>query len=399
MSEPIPHAGKAHQRERADLLRRLERASGTFSTAALTRMERTLPWFAGLPAETRSWIGLIAQAGVRGFLDWYRDPDSAAEVPREVFALAPRELARAVTLRQTVDMIRVTVDVVEEHVAQFGTSTEATALSEAVIRYSRDIAFAAAHVYAAAAEQRGAWDARLEALVVDALIRDETGDALQSRAAALGWTTPATVTVITGSAPNGDRETANAVTHVHRAATSSGLDVLAGVHGTTLVVVLGRAENPEKSAELLEAEFGPGPIVVGPTVPDLLAAPRSARAALAGHRVAASLPEAARIVSADELMPERALDGDPDARRYLVEQVYRPLAEAEGGLLDTLGAYLDNGHALEATARSLFVHANTVRYRLKRVTELCGYSATTPRGAFALHIAVVLGRLTEAREL
>jgi DNA-binding PucR family transcriptional regulator len=41
----------------------------------------------------------------------------------------------------------------------------------------------------------------------------------------------------------------------------------------------------------------------------------------------------------------------------------------------------------------LFVHPNTVRYRLRRTTDLTGYAATDARGAFALHIALVLGRL------
>ena len=44
--------------------------------------------------------------------------------------------------------------------------------------YAREIAFSAAQVYARTAEARGAWDARLEALVVDSLVR---GEAARSR--------------------------------------------------------------------------------------------------------------------------------------------------------------------------------------------------------------------------
>jgi hypothetical protein len=356
-------------------------------------MEQTLPWFATLPAETRSWIGLVAQAGVTAFMDWYRAPEGTPEIPREVFGAAPRELARAVTLRQSIDMIRVTVDVLEEHIAQLADTGEEGALRDAVVRYSRDVAFAAAQVYAAAAEQRGAWDARLEALVVDALLRDEVDDTLHSRAAALGWATPAVVAVLAGARPPGDREPATIVTHVHRAASSAGLHVLGGVQGDRLVVVMGGASTPESAAAALEAEFGPGPIVLGPSGPDLLAAGRSARAALAGQRVAAAWPGAPRIVHADELLPERALDGDENARAYLDEQVYRPLVAAGGDLLDTLAAYLEHGGSLEATARGLYVHANTVRYRLKRVADLTGYAAATPRDGFTLQIALALGRL------
>jgi DNA-binding PucR family transcriptional regulator len=41
----------------------------------------------------------------------------------------------------------------------------------------------------------------------------------------------------------------------------------------------------------------------------------------------------------------------------------------------------------------LFVHANTVRYRLRRIHEVTGYSPTDPRDAFALRLAITLGRL------
>ncbi|WP_370037478.1 helix-turn-helix domain-containing protein [Nocardioides sp.] len=47
---------------------------------------------------------------------------------------------------------------------------------------------------------------------------------------------------------------------------------------------------------------------------------------------------------------------------------------------------------MEAAARTLFVHANTVRYRLRRITELTGHDPTTPRGGLALQLALILGR-------
>jgi DNA-binding PucR family transcriptional regulator len=98
-------------------------------------------------------------------------------------------------------------------------------------------------------------------------------------------------------------------------------------------------------------------------------------------------------VIAAALLPERALAGDPDARSQLVETVYRPLVEAGDVLLETVAAFLDAGGALEATARALFVHANTVRYRLRQVAEVCGEVPTEARGALTLRVALVLGRL------
>jgi DNA-binding PucR family transcriptional regulator len=97
-------------------------------------------------------------------------------------------------------------------------------------------------------------------------------------------------------------------------------------------------------------------------------------------------------VPAEDLLPERALDGDRDARSFLVEEVYEPMRAAGAPLLDTLTTYLEQGSSLEATARQMFVHPNTVRYRLRRVMELTGLSPTDGRAAFTLRISLVLGR-------
>ena len=56
-------------------------------------------------------------------------------------------------------------------------------------------------------------------------------------------------------------------------------------------------------------------------------------------------------------------------------------------------AFLATGGVLESTARALFVHPNTVRYRLRRVGEITGLSPTVAREAFTLHIALTIGRL------
>ena len=73
--------------------------------------------------------------------------------------------------------------------------------------------------------------------------------------------------------------------------------------------------------------------------------------------------------------------------------IYDPLLAAGGGLLETLVTFLDHGLSVEAAARALFVHANTVRYRLRRIHEVTGYSPTDPRDAYALRLALTLGRL------
>lgn len=384
-------------RSKEETLAWLRTISGELATLTIKRLEETLPWYSDMPPGRRSAVGLVAQNGITSFISWYDDPTTTPWIASDVFGGAPRELLRSVTLQQTLQLIRVTVEVTEERVKNDGDH-----LREAILLYSREIAFAAADVYARAAEARGLWDARLEALVVDSILSGEYDDELPSRIAALGWQGRGEVCVVVGRAPRHLE-----VDHLRRTARHMHADVLIGVQGSRLVVVIGRAEPIEDEEESsaaenfidiatnLSADFGEGHIVVGPEVPSLVDAVSSARAALAGYSVASSWKAADRLIAADDLLPERALAGDALARMTLIERIYTPLADHSPELLSTLQSYLDNGRSLEATARDLFVHPNTVRYRLKRVSEVIGWDATGPREALILQCALILGSIKE----
>jgi hypothetical protein len=399
---PTTAAGSAPEPEPTDELAatipRIERAAGALATASVARMDETLPWFRELPADQRSWVMLVAQAGVQSLVEWLRrgsvddrHHELSDQIYDEIFDVAPRALARLISLQQTVEMIKVTIDVTEEHVPRLAAPGERDALHSAVLRFSREVAFAAARVYARAAESRGAWDARLQALLVDALLRGDSPDVLASRAAALGWGDAPPVAVAVGRSPGG--EVAAVLHDLHRTARRIGVEAIGGVHGDRLVVVIGGAQDPLAATEKLLAGFGDGPVVVGPPVPTLDEAAGSARAALAGFRAAPAWPAAPRPVTAAALLPERVLAGDPEARWTLRHEVYGTLARAGGELLDTLDAFFGAGGVLESAARSRYIHPNTVRYRLKRVAEVTGFTPTNPRDAFALRLALTLGRL------
>ncbi|WP_144872771.1 CdaR family transcriptional regulator [Microbacterium sp. 1.5R] len=384
--------------DKAATLTWLRRISGDIASVTIKRLEDTLPWYADMPPARRSAVGLVAQAGITSFIQWYEDPTSTPWIAADIFAAAPRELLRSVSLQQTLQLIRVTVEVTEERVAGRGED-----LREAILLYSRDVAFAAADVYARAAEARGLWDARLEALVVDSILTGEADEELPSRIAALGWHGHGEVAVLVGTTPPQFD-----VDLVRRTARKLAVDVLIGVQGSRLVLVIGRARVPgqenedeeelgfDEIAARLEPSFGPGYVVLGPAVAALVDASQSARAALAGFAVARAWRSAPRPVEADDLLPERALAGDPLAKQTLIERIYRPLQAHSTDLVTTLWSYLDNGRSLEATARELFVHPNTVRYRLKRVSEVIGWDATGPREALILQTALILGSIGAA---
>jgi sugar diacid utilization regulator len=361
----------------------------------MSRMLTDMPWFGELAAESRSWVGQILQAGIQGFVDWFRlddDDASPGDTAAAVFGAAPRSMTGVITLGQTVDLVRLGIEVVEANVDRIVESQDAPEVHAAVLRYAREVAFATAEVYARAAEVRGAWDARLEALVVDSVLRAEADESVASRASALGWADREGVTVVLGSAPH--PRTEDLFDQVRRVARGAGMDALCATQGERLVVILGgvRDFETDKAAQAVVRFFGSGPVVVGPRADDLASAHVSARTAITGLRAAAGWPEAPRPVASDDLLPERVLAGDGHARRHLVEAVYQPLSEARETLVDTLSAYFGQGQSLEATARALFVHPNTVRYRLRQVAELTGLSATHPRESLTLQLALVLGR-------
>jgi len=397
-AERVPHSPmepSAATKERT--LAWLRTVSGELSTATIKRLEETLPWYGDMPPGRRSAVGLVAQAGITSFISWFDNPQSTPWIAADVFGAAPRELLRSVSLQQTLQLIRVTVEVVEQRVKDGDDS-----LREAILLYSREIAFASADVYARAAEARGLWDARLEALVVDSILSGEYDDELPSRIAALGWHGHGEVSVLVGTAPR-----MLDVDMLRRTARHLDADVLIGVQGSRLVLVIGRAEQlrdddaPDTRiafsdiAAALEPGFGDGHLVLGHEVPSLVDASKSAKAALAGFAVARSWRNAPRPVLADDLLPERALAGDPVARSTLVNRVYKPLKNHSTELLATLWCYLDNGRSLEATARELFVHPNTVRYRLKRVSDVIGWDATGAREALILQSALILGSIAD----
>ncbi len=375
----------------------LRNISGEMASATLARLERDLPWYKDMPPSRRSAVGMVAQAGITSFISWYESPGSTPWIASDVFGVAPRELLRSVSLQQTLQLIKVTVEVVEDFLKDAPHE-----LREGILHYSRDIAFAAADVYARAAEARGLWDARLEALVVDSILSGEYDQELPSRIAALGWTGHGEVSVIVGTSPR-----MVDVDAIRRTARHHDTDVLVGVQGNRLVVVVGRRLEEDSTHEVisfidiaaaLDDSFGPGTYVVGPTVPAVVDAVKSAKAALAGFSVAKSRREPPRPLLADDVLPERALAGDPLARRALIQGIYEPLRDHALDLLGTVWTYFETGHSLEATARELFVHPNTVRYRLKKVIEVIDWDPSVPRDAFTIHVAVILGSMSEPNQ-
>ncbi|WP_022872280.1 helix-turn-helix domain-containing protein [Nesterenkonia alba] len=370
----------------------LRRSLGPLTTTVTEHFEQNLPWYSQLTTEERASLRLISQRGIGGLAHWLEDPASQ-NIPlvNEILGPAPTDLMRTISLQRALQLIRTIVDAVEERLPPLMPPADYQPMLEAVLRYSREVAFAIADVYARAAESRGAWDSRLEALLVDAVLRGEPAEQIASRAAAVGWRSPDKIAVVVGEIPVATDQVA--MSHLRRACLRFATDAVAAVQGEKLILLLGGVESLTEGLDRVLPHFGEGPVVYSEHSGTVSAAHRAAAAAFCGYSAAGAWPAAPRPVAAEDLLPERALAGDETAKEALTAGIYTQLADAGHGLLETVERYAATGFSLEAAARELYVHTNTVRYRLKRVTEITGWDPTDPRDAYVLQTALVLGRL------
>lgn len=370
----------------------LKSHSGNLTTAVNAHLESTLSWYRQLSTDERASLRLIAQRGIQGLANWLENSETRSlPLVNELLGPAPTELMRTISLQRALQLIRTIVEAVEHRLPALVPEEDQRLMLEAVLRYSREVAFAIADVYARAAESRGAWDSRLEALLVDAVLRGEPEEQIASRAAAVGWNSSTSVVVVVGAAP--DQADAVFMSHLRRQCVRFASDAVVGVQGDRLVLFLGGVTDLKEGFERILSRFGPGHVVYSSTEGTIAQAHRCAQAAYSGYTAADAWTDAPQPVAAEDLLPERALAGDPTAKEVLRTAVFTPLEEAGNGLLETATAYINGGHSLEATARGLFVHPNTVRYRLRRICDITGWDPMVPRDAYVLQTALAVGRL------
>jgi DNA-binding PucR family transcriptional regulator len=383
------------------------RASAAVLQARAREQLSDVAWFSRLDADVRSWVGVVVDTGIATFLDWLpasedRDARSADRPPGSrrsparrlpnVFASVPTAVARAVSLQQTVELLEAVLFAVEDATPALTEPGDEQWLRARVERFGRELAFSAAVVYARAAEQRGAWDARLQALVLDALVAGTSERIVSARAAALGWPASHPVRVVAIAVDESDRD--RLLRRLQDSLPASGAPALAAQHGEAVLVVLDTGDDDETVRSLVDGLLPPAAVaVVGPRASTLGSAGAAARGALSGLSVTGARRGQQGPALASELLPERALAGDDEAVDELVETCHKPVAEHGHDLPETMEAFLEAGGNLEAAARSLPVHVNTLRYRLGRIREVTGRDPRLPRDRLHLELAGMFARL------
>ncbi|MBB4864912.1 purine catabolism regulator [Pseudomonas nitritireducens] len=119
--------------------------------------------------------------------------------------------------------------------------------------------------------------------------------------------------------------------------------------------------------------------------------------ALGAEDVAALMPllRPGKLHNFDEVLFPRALMGDEDARRMLLERLIAPLENPRRGnsLVDTVLCLASEGFQLLNTARALDIHISTLRYRVSRMETILGISLENPDDRFRLQVAAQMYRL------
>jgi purine catabolism regulator len=91
-----------------------------------------------------------------------------------------------------------------------------------------------------------------------------------------------------------------------------------------------------------------------------------------------------------------ALEGNPTVQDF-ADRVIGPLAQYDddhrGSLVETISAFFLNHGNISKTAESLYVHRNTLLYRLDRIQELTNHDLNQSDMRLALHLALKLWQL------
>ncbi|KJY63757.1 PucR family transcriptional regulator [Bifidobacterium polysaccharolyticum] len=363
----------------------------------LDHLQEALPWARSVPADGRRTLEGAIQTALNDLLSRL---DSQGTEDSEVPSPVPAELSRSLGPHRAMELTQVILDMLEEAGRTMGAEGE-----RATLVYTRQAATAAAELYADLAETRSGRKAVTESRIIRHLIEKTADTRTVDDLARLGWPTEFDCFAVVGEAQGNDdgQGMENARQPIHTTVVRQGGRALVGESEGLMVVLI----NPDRSgtpadfcASILRFFTDESAVCLGPLRHGISGAEDSIRAALSTHAAApavadpitAALP---RPLHADDLLPERALNGDTDAADQLYQEVYVSLAgqDPDGPLPTTLLTFLRSGNSLEVTAKKLGIHPNTVRYRLRRCVEVTGWDAMDPRESFVLQAALIIGRI------
>ena len=213
-----------------------------------------------------------------------------------------------------------------------------------------------------------------------ALLGGASPDDVASAAARADWDPPGALTAVVLA----ESQVSHALTALDPQTLQATDEVSAVPEGTAVLLVPTTGSDTSRRT-LLRALRGTD-AVVGPAV-EWLDAPASLQRAVRCHALGL-----AGLVDSQEHLAGLLLGADPKARADLRERVLAPLADLRPStaekLTETLRSWLLNHGRRDAVAEELFVHPQTVRYRVAQLREVYGDRLDDP--AFVLDATLAL---------
>lgn len=398
------------------------------SLSARLTLRAEFAWYRDLQEDDRALVHTMIDSALAQFSSWFtqytKHPDQHPQLQvGTIFTLGSVQLTEHISLQQTLDLTRFFVDFLELHLDGFTLPSQQQYAREAMAIFAKEIAFAAAQVYANAAQtkhirQTDNWQ-EVHTRVLQTLIKQSLDlHALQSQAvqhtlAQLYWDTtmPSTAFIAALDA----HVTLNTIkVAIEQDGGQCILALLDALDTSSLPDYLQMAQLTDSRDQQAQYFIGvvsgstkqladmmnhaltcctTHTVCVGSTGVDAVALVRSLHEVCSTARTLHALMEPEHIVYAHMMLPERALLGDDLAKQQLIHTVFEVLVEQgnDDPIANTVTTFLRAGSSLEATAQLLHVHPNTVRYRLKRSAELTGWDPLIPRDAYVLTTALSLG--------
>jgi purine catabolism regulator len=196
-------------------------------------------------------------------------------------------------------------------------------------------------------------------------------------------------------------------TMVNQSVASQGVNALSRPRGTEIVVFCAVSDTgrPEAALALAAAirqaaasEYPQQNLYggVGRPAADLAEWKDSYREASQALLIAARLKEREPMYFGD-LSVYRLLfqlEGNPELEAFCREAL-GPLLDYEGGgdLLETLEAFCQRLGNLSQTAEKLFIHRNSLLYRMERISQLAGLDMNNPDTRLAVHLALKVRKM------
>jgi PucR C-terminal helix-turn-helix domain len=219
---------------------------------------------------------------------------------------------------------------------------------------------------------------RLIAMLVDGPVAEP--EAVRPAAQAAGWSLPRRLAAIVAS---GERAEA--------LAGRLGPEAIGADLEGQAVILAGDPDAPGR-AHAIQRALGDTRAAIGPSVAWSAAGESVARARLALRLASDGAIPAEGPIRADQHLPALLIHADPALGRALAERWLAPLDSLGPGprrkLRATLRAWLDHQGRVEQVARTLDIHPQTVRYRVRQLRDALGPALDDPEGRLALAIAL-----------